>query len=344
MNIQNKVLLITGGTGSFGTAVLTKFINTEHFKEIRIFSRDEKKQDDMRNHFKNDKLKFYIGDVRDYRSIEQAMRGVDYVFHAAALKQVPSCEFFPMQALKTNVEGTQNVIDAAEANHVQKVICLSTDKAAYPINAMGISKAMMEKVVVAASRNLKNTTVCLTRYGNVMASRGSVIPLFVKQIKNGEPITITDPKMTRFLMSLEEAVELVLFAFENGNTGDLFVNKAPAGTIGDLAQALKELFKADIPVKVIGTRHGEKLYETLCTREEMLKAEDMGDFYRIPADNRDLNYDKYFSEGMKDISKIEDYHSHNTKQQDVEGMKKLLLKLPLIRKEVLGEDIMQYPD
>ncbi|MBP1167553.1 UDP-glucose 4-epimerase [Chryseobacterium sp. PvR013] len=344
MNIQNKVLLITGGTGSFGTAVLTKFINTEHFKEIRIFSRDEKKQDDMRNHFKNDKLKFYIGDVRDYRSIEQAMRGVDYVFHAAALKQVPSCEFFPMQALKTNVEGTQNVIDAAEANHVQKVICLSTDKAAYPINAMGISKAMMEKVVVAASRNLKNTTVCLTRYGNVMASRGSVIPLFVKQIKNGEPITITDPKMTRFLMSLEEAVELVLFAFENGNTGDLFVNKAPAGTIGDLAQALKELFKAEIPVKVIGTRHGEKLYETLCTREEMLKAEDMGDFYRIPADNRDLNYDKYFSEGMKDISKIEDYHSHNTKQQDVEGMKKLLLKLPLIRKEVLGEDIMQYPD
>lgn len=344
MNIQNKVLLITGGTGSFGTAVLRKFINTDHFKEIRIFSRDEKKQDDMRNQFKNDKLKFYIGDVRDYRSIEQAMRGVDYVFHAAALKQVPSCEFFPMQALKTNVEGTQNVIDAAEANNVQKVICLSTDKAAYPINAMGISKAMMEKVVVAASRNLKNTTVCLTRYGNVMASRGSVIPLFVKQIKNGEPITITDPKMTRFLMSLEEAVELVLFAFENGNTGDLFVNKAPAGTIGDLAQALKELFKTDSAIKVIGTRHGEKLYETLCTREEMLKAEDMGDFYRIPADNRDLNYDKYFSEGMKDISKIEDYHSHNTKQQDVEGMKKLLLKLPLIRKEVLGEDIMQYPD
>lgn len=344
MNIQNKVLLITGGTGSFGTAVLRKFINTDHFKEIRIFSRDEKKQDDMRNQFKNDKLKFYIGDVRDYRSIEQAMRGVDYVFHAAALKQVPSCEFFPMQALKTNVEGTQNVIDAAEANNVQKVICLSTDKAAYPINAMGISKAMMEKVVVAASRNLKNTTVCLTRYGNVMASRGSVIPLFVKQIKNGEAITITDPKMTRFLMSLEEAVELVLFAFENGNTGDLFVNKAPAGTIGDLAQALKELFKAESVIKVIGTRHGEKLYETLCTREEMLKAEDMGDFYRIPADNRDLNYDKYFSEGMKDISKIEDYHSHNTKQQDVEGMKKLLLKLPLIRKEVLGEDVMQYPD
>ncbi|MDQ1855303.1 MULTISPECIES: polysaccharide biosynthesis protein [unclassified Chryseobacterium] len=344
MEIKNKVLLITGGTGSFGTAVLRKFINTEYFKEIRIFSRDEKKQDDMRNQFKSDKLKFYIGDVRDYKSVESAMIGVDYVFHAAALKQVPSCEFFPMQAVKTNVEGTQNVIDAAAHNKVKKVICLSTDKAAYPINAMGISKAMMEKVVVAASRNLKNTTVCLTRYGNVMASRGSVIPLFVKQIKNNEPITITDPKMTRFLMSLEEAVELVLFAFENGNTGDLFVNKAPAGTIGDLAQALKELFKADNPIKVIGTRHGEKLYETLCTREEMLKAEDMGDFYRIPADNRDLNYDKYFSEGMKDISKIEDYHSHNTKRQDVEGMKKLLLKLPLIRKEVLGEDVTQYPD
>ncbi|SEM12216.1 polysaccharide biosynthesis protein [Chryseobacterium taichungense] len=344
MQIQNKTLLITGGTGSFGTAVLRKFIHTDHFKEIRIFSRDEKKQDDMRNQFKNDKLKFYIGDVRDYRSVESAMRGVDYVFHAAALKQVPSCEFFPMQAVKTNVEGTQNVIDAAAQNHVQKVICLSTDKAAYPINAMGISKAMMEKVAVAASRNLENTVVCLTRYGNVMASRGSVIPLFVKQIKNGEPITVTDPNMTRFLMSLEEAVDLVLFAFEHGNPGDLFVNKAPAGTIGDLAQALKEMFKADNPVKVIGTRHGEKLYETLCTREEMLKAEDMGDFYRIPADNRDLNYAQYFSEGTKDISKVEDYHSHNTQQQDVEGMKKLLMKLPLIRKEVLGEDIMQYPD
>lgn len=344
MQIKNKTLLITGGTGSFGTAVLRKFIHTDHFKEIRIFSRDEKKQDDMRNQFKNDKLKFYIGDVRDYRSVESAMRGVDYVFHAAALKQVPSCEFFPMQAVKTNVEGTQNVIDAAAQNHVQKVICLSTDKAAYPINAMGISKAMMEKVAVAASRNLENTVVCLTRYGNVMASRGSVIPLFVKQIKNGEPITVTDPNMTRFLMSLEEAVDLVLFAFEHGNPGDLFVNKAPAGTIGDLAQALKEMFKADNPVKVIGTRHGEKLYETLCTREEMIKAEDMGDFYRIPADNRDLNYAQYFSEGMADISKIEDYHSHNTQQQDVEGMKKLLMKLPLIRKEVLGEDIMQYPD
>ncbi len=345
MNIQNKILLITGGTGSFGTAVLNRFLETDHFKEIRIFSRDEKKQDDMRNLYKNDKLKFYIGDVRNPSSIDYAMRGVDYVFHAAALKQVPSCEFFPMEAVKTNVEGTQNVIDAAVKYGVKKVICLSTDKAAYPINAMGISKAMMEKVAVAASRNLEHTTVCLTRYGNVMGSRGSVIPLFVKQIKNGEPLTITDPSMTRFLMSLEEAVELVLFAFEHGNPGDLFVNKAPAGTIGDLAQALKEMFKADNPIRIIGTRHGEKLYETLCTREEMVKAEDMGDFYRIPADNRDLNYAQYFSEGEIDVSKIEDYHSHNTIQQDVEGMKQLLMKLPLIRKEVLGEtDSKQYPD
>ncbi len=345
MKINNKTLLITGGTGSFGTAVLRKFIDTDHFKEIRIFSRDEKKQDDMRNLFKNDKLKFYIGDVRDYDSIEHATRGVDYIFHAAALKQVPSCEFFPMEAVKTNVFGTKNVIDAGVKNEVKKIICLSTDKAAYPINAMGISKAMMEKVAVAASRNLEKTTVCLTRYGNVMASRGSVIPLFVKQIKNGEDITITDPNMTRFLMSLEEAVDLVLFAFENGNSGDLFVNKAPAGTIGDLAQALKEMFNAQNNIKIIGTRHGEKLYETLCTREEMMKADDMGDFYRIPADNRDLNYAQYFSEGAKDISLIEDYHSHNTTQQDVEGMKKLLLKLPLIRKEVLGEEgILQYPD
>ncbi len=344
MEIQNKTLLITGGTGSFGTAVLNRFLQTAHFKEIRIFSRDEKKQDDMRNLYKNDKIKYYIGDVRDYSSVEPATRGVDYIFHAAALKQVPSCEFFPMQAVQTNVIGTQNVIDAAVKNNVAKVICLSTDKAAYPINAMGISKAMMEKVAVAASRNAGETTVCLTRYGNVMASRGSVIPLFVKQIKNQEPLTITDPKMTRFLMSLEEAVDLVLFAFEHGNPGDLFVNKAPAGTIGDLAQALKELFKADNEIKIIGTRHGEKLYETLCTREEMEKAEDMGEFYRIPADNRDLNYAQYFSEGDRDISAIEDYHSHNTEQQDVEGMKKLLLKLPLIRKEVLGEDIMQYPD
>ncbi|RBW54263.1 UDP-glucose 4-epimerase [Tenacibaculum sp. E3R01] len=331
MLINNEVLLITGGTGSFGNAVLNRFLETEHFSEIRIFSRDEKKQDDMRNVLKNEKLKFYIGDVRDYGSVERAMRGVNYVFHAAALKQVPSCEFFPLEATKTNVLGTQNVIDAAAANDVKKVICLSTDKAAYPINAMGISKALMEKVAIAASRNYKNTTVCLTRYGNVMASRGSVIPLFVNQIKSGKELTITDPNMTRFLMSLDEAVELVLFAFENGNSGDLFVNKAPAGTIGDLAQAIKEIFKADNDVKIIGTRHGEKLYETLCTREEMIKAEDMGDFYRIPADNRDLNYSNYFSEGKKDISSIEDYHSHNTKQENIQDVKKMLLKLPVIK-------------
>ena len=343
MTIENKTLLITGGTGSFGHAVLNRFLKTNHFSEIRIFSRDEKKQDDMRNQLKNDKIKFYIGDVRDYNSVERAMRGVDYVFHAAALKQVPSCEFFPLEASKTNVFGTQNVIDAAGVNKVKKVICLSTDKAAYPINAMGISKALMEKVAVAASRNLTETTVCLTRYGNVMASRGSVIPLFLKQIKAGNPITITDPKMTRFLMSLEEAVELVLFAFEHGNPGDLFVNKAPAGTIGDLAQALKELCEANTEIKIIGTRHGEKLYETLCTREEMVKAEDMGDFYRIPADNRDLNYAQYFSEGEQDVSLIHDYHSHNTTQQDVEGMKQLLSKLPLIRKEIFGEEVMQMP-
>ena len=343
--IKDKTLLITGGTGSFGNAVLNRFLHTDQFKEIRIFSRDEKKQDDMRTQLKNDKLKFYIGDVRDYSSIERAMHGVDYVFHAAALKQVPSCEFFPIEATKTNVFGTQNTIDAAVANGVKKIICLSTDKAAYPINAMGISKALMEKVAIAASRNITNNTtiVCLTRYGNVMASRGSVIPLFLKQIKKGEPITITDPNMTRFLMSLEEAVELVLFAFEHGNQGDLFVNKAPAGTIGDLAQALKEICKSDSEVKIIGTRHGEKLYETLCTREEMVKAEDMGNFYRIPADNRDLNYAQYFSEGEQDISKIEDYHSHNAEQQGVEGMKQLLTKLVLIRKEVFGEDIAQYP-
>jgi len=332
--LKNKILLITGGTGSFGNAVLSRFLHTDHFSEIRIFSRDEKKQDDMRNQLKNNKLKFYIGDVRDYSSIERAMRGVDYVFHAAALKQVPSCEFFPLEATKTNVLGTQNVIDAAVSNSVKKVICLSTDKAAYPINAMGISKALMEKVAIAASRNYSKTTVCLTRYGNVMASRGSVIPLFLNQIKNGEDLTITDPNMTRFLMSLDEAVELVLFAFENGKSGDLFVNKAPAGTIGDLAQALKEIFKVNNSIKVIGTRHGEKLYETLCTREEMTKAEDMGDFYRIPADNRDLNYARYYSEGEKDISKIMDYHSHNTQQFDVEAIKKLLNKLPLIKHEL----------
>jgi UDP-glucose 4-epimerase len=336
MKIENKVLLITGGTGSFGNAVLNRFLNTDHFSEIRIFSRDEKKQDDMRNHLKNEKVKFYIGDVRDYNSVEKAMRGVDYVFHAAALKQVPSCEFFPIEATKTNVFGTQNVIDAAAANKVIKVICLSTDKAAYPINAMGISKALMEKVAIAASRTLTNTTVCLTRYGNVMASRGSVIPLFLKQIHSGQPITITDPNMTRFLMSLDDAVNLVLFAFEHGNQGDLFVNKAPAGTIGDLAQALKELCNANNEIKIIGTRHGEKLYETLCTREEMVKAEDMGEFYRIPADNRNLNYAQYFSEGETDISKFEDYHSHNTVQQGVEGMKKLLCSVAIIKEQIAG--------
>ena len=331
MKIKNKTLLITGGTGSFGNAVLNRFLETDHFSEIRIFSRDEKKQDDMRTLLKNEKLKFYIGDVRDYDSVEKAMRGVDYVFHAAALKQVPSCEFFPLEAAKTNVFGTQNVIDAAENNSVFKVICLSTDKAAYPINAMGISKALMEKVAVAASRNCKNTTVCLTRYGNVMASRGSVIPLFLNQIKCKESITVTDPKMTRFFMSLDEAVELVLFAFEHGNQGDLFVNKAPAGTISNLAQALKELFSSESEVKIIGTRHGEKLYETLCTREEMVKAEDMNAFYRIPADNRDLNYASYFSEGEEGIAEVEDYHSHNAQQQDVEGMKKLLLELDVVK-------------
>ncbi len=342
--IKNKVLLITGGTGSFGNAVLNRFLLTDHFREIRIFSRDEKKQDDMRNQLKNDKIKFYIGDVRDYNSIMHAMSGVDYVFHAAALKQVPSCEFFPLEATKTNVFGTQNVIDAAGASKVKKVICLSTDKAAYPINAMGISKALMEKVAVAASRNLTDTIVCLTRYGNVMASRGSVIPLFLNQIQKGHPLTITDPKMTRFLMTLEDAVDLVLFSFEHGNPGDLFVNKAPAGTIGDLAQALKELCQTDTEIKIIGTRHGEKLYETLCTREEMAKAEDMGNFYRIPADNRDLNYARYFSEGEQDVSLIEDYNSHNTTQQGVDGLKQLLSKLPLIRKEIFGEEEMQIPD
>ena len=334
MKINNKVLLITGGTGSFGNAVLDRFLNTDHFKEIRIFSRDEKKQDDMRNFYKNEKIKFHIGDVRDYSSIDRAMRGVDYVFHAAALKQVPSCEFFPLEATKTNVFGTQNTIDAAAANNVKKIICLSTDKAAYPINAMGISKALMEKVAVAASRNYKNTTVCLTRYGNVMASRGSVIPLFLNQIENKQDITITDSNMTRFLMSLDDAVELVLFAFENGNSGDLFVNKAPAGTVGDLAQALKEIFNAKNSIKTIGTRHGEKLYETLCTREEMIKAEDMGDFYRVPADNRDLNYNKYFIQGKEINESIEDYNSHNTDRCSVEGIKQLLFNLPIIKEKI----------
>jgi UDP-N-acetylglucosamine 4,6-dehydratase len=342
VEIQNKVLLITGGTGSFGNALVQRFLGTNHFREIRIFSRDEKKQDDMRIQLKNAKLKFFIGDVRDYDSVEPATRGVDYIFHAAALKQVPSCEFFPMQAVKTNVEGTQNVIRAAGFNGVQKVICLSTDKAAYPINAMGISKAMMEKVAIAESRNLQNTVVCLTRYGNVMASRGSVIPLFINQIKSGLPLTITDPNMTRFLMSLNDAVDLVLFAFQNGKQGDLFVNKAPAATIGDLAKAIKELAKVENEINIIGTRHGEKLYETLCTREEMVKAEDMGDFYRVPADNRDLNYSMYFSEGEKNMAEIEDYHSHNTERLNVEGVKNLISKLALVKKEFFGEVVADF--
>ena len=335
--LKNKVLLITGGTGSFGNAVLNRFIETDHFSEIRIFSRDEKKQDDMRIRLNKTKVKFYIGDVRDYKSVDQAMRGVDYVFHAAALKQVPSCEFFPLEATKTNVFGTQNVIDAAEYNKVSKVICLSTDKAAYPINAMGISKALMEKVAVAASRNCKTTKVCLTRYGNVMASRGSVIPLFINQMKKNEDITITDPNMTRFLMSLNDAVELVLFAFEHGNSGDLFVNKAPAATIDSLAEALKEMYNSSSPIKLIGTRHGEKLYETLCTKEEMIKAEDMGDFYRIPSDNRDLNYSKYFSEGEIDTTEINDYNSHNTKRLNVNEIKLLLGKINLGQNNLINK-------
>jgi UDP-glucose 4-epimerase len=336
---NNSKILITGGTGSWGQTLTRMLLAAHKPREVVIFSRGELQQVLMQRKFNDPRLKFVIGDVRDYNSVNRAMQGVDYVFHAAALKQVPSCEFFPLEATKTNVFGTQNVIDAAVANKVLKVICLSTDKAAYPINAMGISKALMEKVAIAASRNINNntTTVCLTRYGNVMGSRGSVIPLFIKQIRDNQPITITDPKMTRFLMSLEEAVELVLFAFEHGNQGDLFVNKAPAGTIGDLAEAVKNLFKADNEVKIIGTRHGEKLYETLCTREEMVKAEDMGDFYRIPADNRDLNYAQYFSEGEKDVSMIEDYHSHNTEQCDVDGMIQLLLKLDFVQDELNGK-------
>jgi UDP-N-acetylglucosamine 4,6-dehydratase len=341
-SIKSKVLLITGGTGSFGNAVLQRFLLTDHFSEIRIFSRDEKKQDDMRNQLKSNKIKFHVGDVRDYNSIEVATKGVDYIFHAAALKQVPSCEFFPLEAVKTNILGTHNVIKAAAKNHVKKVICLSTDKAAYPINAMGISKAMMEKVAIAESRNLESTIVCLTRYGNVMASRGSVIPLFLSQIKNGQPLSITDPNMTRFLMSLDEAVDLVLFAFENGKQGDLFVNKSPATTIEILAKVILDLAKSNNGFQIIGTRHGEKLYETLCTREEMVKAEDMGNFYRIPADNRDLNYASYFSEGEKDVATIEDYHSHNTTRLNEIQVKNLLSCLPIIRKVLFEEQIEEF--
>lgn len=335
IDFKNKTLLITGGTGSFGNAVLKRFLDTD-IGEIRIFSRDEKKQDDMRNLYQNGKLKFYIGDVRDYSGIEAATRGVDFVFQAAALKQVPSCEFFPVEATKTNVMGTHNVIKASVNNGVRKVICLSTDKAAYPINAMGMSKALMEKVAIAESRNLseEDTVVSLTRYGNVMASRGSVIPLFVNQIKQGLPLTITDPKMTRYLMSLDEAVELVLFAFSNARQGDLFVQKAPASTIADLAQAVKEVFNADNEIKVIGTRHGEKLYETLCTREEMVKAEDLGNFFRIQADTRDLNYKKYFFSGNTKTSELEDYNSHNTQRLNIKQVKEKLLQLDYIQQEL----------
>lgn len=331
---KDKVLLITGGTGSFGNAVLKRFIDTD-IKEIRIFSRDEKKQEDMRIAYKNDKIKFYIGDVRNYRSIEDAMDGVDYVFHAAALKQVPSCEFFPIEAVETNVLGANNVIEAAINHNVKKVIVLSTDKAAYPINAMGMSKALMEKVAIAKGRNLEKgkTVICRTRYGNVMASRGSVIPLFCQQIAEGKSITVTNPEMTRFMMTLEDAVDLVIYAFEHGEQGDLFVQKAPAATIEVLADAIKQLKHSDVKTNIIGTRHGEKLYEVLVTKEEMVNAEDLGGYYRIPADNRNLNYQKYENVGNKDLDTIKEYNSHNTKRLDVEGMKELLLKLDLFKED-----------
>ncbi|MEV5112727.1 polysaccharide biosynthesis protein [Peribacillus frigoritolerans] len=332
---KDKTLLITGGTGSFGNAVMERFLNSD-IKEIRIFSRDEKKQDDMRKKYKSDKLKFYLGDVRDLASVKNAMHSVDYIFHAAALKQVPSCEFFPLEAVKTNILGTDNVLTAAIDYGVKKVICLSTDKAAYPINAMGISKAMMEKVFVAKAKTVdpERTLICGTRYGNVMASRGSVIPLFIEQIKSGQPLTITDPNMTRYLMSLEEAVELVIFAFQNAVAGDIMVQKSPASYIGDLAQAIKELFKADNEIKVIGTRHGEKLYETLLTREEYVVAEDLGGFFRVPADKRDLNYDKYFAEGDKKLSTEEEYNSHNTQILSIEQIKEKLLELEYVQNEL----------
>ncbi|MDH4554966.1 NAD-dependent epimerase/dehydratase family protein [Pseudomonas sp. BN417] len=334
-----KTLLITGGTGSFGNAVLKRFLNTG-ISEIRIFSRDEKKQDDMRKRYASSKLKFYIGDVRDYQSVLNATRGVDYIFHAAALKQVPSCEFHPLEAVKTNVLGTENLLEAAIQNGVKRVVCLSTDKAVYPINAMGISKAMMEKVMVAKSRNVDDnkTVICGTRYGNVMASRGSVIPLFIEQIRSGKPLTITDPDMTRFMMTLSDAVDLVLYAFEHGNNGDLFVQKAPAATVEVLAKALTALHeKPDHPIQVIGTRHGEKLYEALLSREEMACAEDMGDYFRVPPDLRDLNYAKFIEQGEEKISHSEDYNSHNTDRLDIAGMQKLLLKLDFIRAIQRGE-------
>ena len=332
---KNKVLLITGGTGSFGNAVLQRFLHTD-IAEIRIFSRDEKKQDDMRKYYNSDKLKFYLGDVRDYSSILPAIRGVDFVYHAAALKQVPSCEFYPIEAVKTNVLGTENVLEAAISCDVKRVVCLSTDKAVYPINAMGISKAMMEKVVVAKSRTSpEETTICSTRYGNVMASRGSVIPLFLDQIENGKPISITDPDMTRFMMTLDDAVDLVLYAFEHGKSGDIFVQKAPAATVQTLVDAILELLdRQEHKVSVIGTRHGEKLYEALCSREEMLVAIDEANYYRIPADNRDLNYDKYFVEGSEELSHCDDYNSHNTHRLDKESMMELLLELEIIKNKV----------
>lgn len=330
--LKDNVLLITGGTGSFGNAVLQRFLNSD-FAEIRIFSRDEKKQEDMRIALKNDKVKFYIGDVRNYDSIDDALKGVDYVFHAAALKQVPSCEFYPMEAVRTNVQGAENVMRAAIANGVKRCVVLSTDKAVYPINAMGISKAMMEKVMVAKSRlcDPGKTVLCATRYGNVMASRGSVIPLFLDQLKSGKPLTITDPNMTRFLMSLEESVDLVLYAFEHAQPGDIFVQKAPASTVGDLAKAMREMLKCDNEIKVIGTRHGEKLYESLLSREEMARADDLGMYYRVPADSRDLNYAKYFVQGEVAIPNFDDYTSHNTDRLNVEGVKQTLMKLDIIR-------------
>lgn len=336
---QNKTLLITGGTGSFGNAVLRRFLDTD-IAEIRIFSRDEKKQDDMRKAYNNPKLKFYIGDVRDYQSILNATRGVDYIYHAAALKQVPSCEFHPMEAVKTNVVGTENLLEAAIQNGVKRVVCLSTDKAVYPINAMGISKAMMEKVMVAKSRNVDETktVICGTRYGNVMASRGSVIPLFVDQIRADKPITITDPSMTRFMMTLDDAVDLVLYAFQHGKNGDIFVQKAPAATIEILAQAILSLInRTEYPINIMGTRHGEKLYEALLSREEMACAEDMGQYFRVPPDLRDLNYAKYVEQGDTNISEIEDYNSHNTERLDVEGMKQLLRKLDFMNAFAAGK-------
>ena len=332
---NGKTLLITGGTGSFGNAVLNRFLSTD-IKEIRIFSRDEKKQDDMRKSFSNDKLKFYIGDVRNLESVRDAVKGVDYIFHAAALKQVPSCEFFPMEAVRTNVLGTDNVLTAAIDEGVKKVVCLSTDKAAYPINAMGTSKAMMEKVAIAKSRNIKpeDTTISVTRYGNVMASRGSVIPLFINQIKTKQALTITDASMTRFLMNLDEAVDLVLFAFKNAQQGDLFVQKSPASTVGDLAQALKKLFKSDVDINIIGTRHGEKAHETLMTKEECAKSEDLGNYFRVPADTRDLNYGKYFDTGDKTISGVEEYNSHNTVQLGINETMEKVLSVDYVKSEL----------